>query len=65
MNIVNKITGRNIVTEYLGLMSGLITNDEFEEITCTYIRNWELLRSTQERYDQTRIKDCIPANGLQ
>ena len=51
MNIVNKITDRNIVTEYLGLMSGLITNDEFEEITCTYIRNWELLRSTQERYE--------------
>ena len=51
MNIVNKITDRNIVTEYLGLMSGLITSDEFEEITCTYIRNWELLRSTQERYE--------------
>ena len=35
MTIVNKITGRNISTEYLGLMSGLITNDEFELITLT------------------------------
>ena len=33
MTIINKITGRNISTEYLGLMSGLITNDEFELIT--------------------------------
>ena len=32
---LNKITGRNISTEYLGLMSGLITNDEFELITLT------------------------------
>ena len=35
MNITNKITGRNITTEYLGLMMGLITNDEFEMITLT------------------------------
>ena len=35
MNIINKITGRNITTEYIGLMSGLITNDEFEMITMT------------------------------
>ena len=35
MIIINKITGRNISTEYLGLMSGLITNDEFELITLT------------------------------
>jgi len=35
MNITNKITGRNITTEYLGLMMGLITNDEFELITLT------------------------------
>ena len=35
MNIINKITGRNITTEYLGLMSGIITNDEFEMITMT------------------------------
>ena len=33
MTIINKITGRDISTEYLGLMSGLITNDEFELIT--------------------------------
>ena len=32
---VVKITGRNISTEYLALMSGLITNDEFELITLT------------------------------
>ena len=35
MVINSKITGRNISTEYLGLMSGLITNDEFELITLT------------------------------
>ena len=33
MNIINKITGRNITAEYLGLMMGIITNDEFEMIT--------------------------------
>ena len=35
MTIINKITGRDISTEYLALMSGLITNDEFELITLT------------------------------
>ena len=35
MIIINKITGRDISTEYLALMSGLITNDEFELITLT------------------------------
>ena len=35
MIIINKITGRDISTEYLGLMSGLITRDEFELITLT------------------------------
>ena len=35
MTIISKITGRDISTEYLGLMSGLITNDEFELITLT------------------------------
>ena len=35
MNITNKITGRDITTEYMGLMMGLITNDEFELITMT------------------------------
>ena len=35
MSITNKITGRDITTEYLALMSGLITNDEFELITLT------------------------------
>ena len=33
MTIINKITGRDISTEYLGLMSGLITREEFELIT--------------------------------
>ena len=33
MIIINKITGRDVSKEYLGLMSGLITRDEFEEIT--------------------------------
>ena len=35
MMIKSKITGRNISTEYLALMSGLITNNEFELITLT------------------------------
>ena len=35
MTIINKITGRDISTEYLALMSGLITSDEFELITLT------------------------------
>jgi len=35
MIIKSKITGRDISTEYLGLLSGLITNDEFELITLT------------------------------
>ena len=29
MTIINKITGRNVSSEYLGLMKGLITRDEF------------------------------------
>ena len=33
MTIINKITGRDISTEYLALMEGIITNDEFELIT--------------------------------
>ena len=35
MIVKSKITGRDISTEYLALMSGLITNDEFELITLT------------------------------
>ena len=35
MTIINKITGRNVSKEYSALMSGLITNDEFELITLT------------------------------
>ena len=44
MNIINKITGRNITTEYLGLMSGIITNDEFEMITMTPTKQSYTLR---------------------
>ena len=35
MIVKNKITGRDVSTEYLGLMMGLITRDEFELITMT------------------------------
>ena len=35
MNIINKITGRDVSDAYFGLMSGLITRDEFELITMT------------------------------
>ena len=35
MIIINKITGRDVTHEYLGLMENLITNEEFETITLT------------------------------
>lgn len=35
MMVINKITGRDITSEYLGLMENLITNEEFETITLT------------------------------
>ena len=35
MVIINKITGRDVSKEYLGLIQGLITRDEFELITMT------------------------------
>lgn len=35
MIIINKITGRDVTKEYCALMSGIITNDEFELITLT------------------------------
>ena len=35
MIIINKITGRDVSSEYLGLMENLITNEEFETITLT------------------------------
>tara|TARA_B110000211_G_scaffold225056_1_gene276803 strand:+ start:338 stop:577 length:240 start_codon:yes stop_codon:yes gene_type:complete len=38
MIILNKITGRDVTTEYLGLLEGLITNEEFEVITMTLLR---------------------------
>jgi len=35
MKITNKITGRNVTSEYLALMQGIITKQEFELITLT------------------------------
>ena len=35
MIIVNKYTGRDVSKEFLALMEGTITNDEFELITMT------------------------------
>ena len=35
MIIINKITGRDVSREYLALMQGIITRDEFELITLT------------------------------
>ena len=35
MIIINKITGRDVSHEFLGLMEGIITNEEFEIITLT------------------------------
>jgi len=35
MIIINKITGRDVSSEYLALMEGIITNEEFEIITLT------------------------------
>ena len=35
MTIVNKITGRDVSHEFLALMEGIITNEEFELITLT------------------------------
>ena len=35
MKITNKITGRDVTSEYLALVQGIITNKEFELITFT------------------------------
>ena len=35
MTIVNKYTGRDVPKEFLALMEGTITNEEFELITMT------------------------------
>ena len=35
MQIISKTTGRDVSTYYLGLMSGLITRDEFEFLPFT------------------------------
>jgi hypothetical protein len=37
MVIINKLTGRDVSSEYLALMEGIITNDEFEEVACISI----------------------------
>ena len=42
MIILNKITGRDVTTEYLGLLEGLITNEEFEVITMTPSKDEEI-----------------------
>jgi len=34
MKVISKITGRDVTSEYGGLMEGLITNDEFEVVAC-------------------------------
>jgi len=35
MIVINKLTGRDISSEYIALMEGIITNEEFELITMT------------------------------
>ena len=35
MIVVNKLTGRDVSSEYLAYMQGIITKDEFELITMT------------------------------
>ena len=35
MIITNKYTGRDVTREFLGLIEGIITNEEFELITMT------------------------------
>ena len=34
MVVFSKITGRDVSSEYLALMEGIITNEEFEERAC-------------------------------
>ena len=42
MQIINKITGRDVTREYNGLSKGLITNEEFEVITMTPSKDEEI-----------------------
>ena len=42
MQIINKITGRDVTKEYNGLLGGLITNEEFEVITMTPSKDEEI-----------------------
>ena len=42
MQIINKITGRDVTKEYNGLLEGLITNEEFEVITMTPSKDKEI-----------------------
>jgi hypothetical protein len=42
MQIINKITGKDVTKEYNGLLEGLITNEEFEVITMTPSKDEEI-----------------------
>jgi len=42
MQIINKITGRDVTKEMNALAEGLITNEEFEVITMTPSRDEEI-----------------------
>tara|TARA_R110001632_G_scaffold1196_1_gene4883 strand:- start:323 stop:502 length:180 start_codon:yes stop_codon:yes gene_type:complete len=42
MQIINKITGRDVTKEMNGLLGGLITNEEFEVITMTPSKDEEI-----------------------
>ena len=42
MQIINKITGRDVTKELNGLLEGLITNEEFEVITMTPSKDKEI-----------------------
>ena len=42
MQIINKITGRDVTKEMNGLLEGLITNEEFEVITMTPSKDEEI-----------------------
>ena len=48
MQIKSKITGRDVTKEYSGLTEGLITNEEFEEITMTHRTYSEAIPSKDE-----------------
>ena len=63
MKITNKITGRNVTSEYLALMQGIITKQEFELIT--YMKNLLVDGNIDvhikfldlQKYDDEKFKD--------